>query len=101
MFNSTMLNFTQQTDNTDSPTLSKSQIVIFTILFSLVGFIGLIGNSIVIIVISCRRELRHFTNYFFLNLSIADILVLIFSIPTVLQDIHWPDRWIYGNILCK
>jgi hypothetical protein len=82
-------------------TLTMSQIVFFTMSFSLASVLALAGNIVVMIVIIFRRELRHFTNYFFFNLSIADILVLVVCIPTVFQDLFFPDRWIYGHHLCK
>ncbi len=97
--NSTVLN---ETDEGFKITpLTDTQAILFTFMFSIAFFVGLIGNLIVIIVIVFKRELRHFTNYFFVNLSIADILVLIVCIPTVMQDIHFPDKWIYGQFLCK
>ena len=101
------INKTNQTNQTydEEPgeiiTLTKSQIVFFTMSFSLASIIALAGNIVVMIVIIFRRELRHFTNYFFFNLSIADILVLVVCIPTVFQDLFFPDRWIYGYHLCK
>lgn len=81
--------------------LSKFQTIFFTIMFSFGSIIGLVGNVVVITVILLKRELRRFTNYFFVNLSISDILVLIVCIPTLIQDIHLPDEWIYGKFLCK
>ncbi len=47
------------------------------------------------------RDMRTSTNIFLVNLSIADLLVLLVCTPTALIEmIHHPDRWILGPWLC-
>ena len=98
---SNLFNESNEEESFSVITLTVPQIVLFSTLFTLASIIALAGNVVVMIVIIFRRELRHFTNYFFLNLSIADILVLVVCIPTVFQDLFFPDRWIYGYHLCE
>ena len=77
--------------------------LIMTISCSLILVVGLIGNCLVPVVIWNNRDLRNSTNLFLLNLSLADILVLCVSMPTVFVEIHQadPEVWILGRIMCE
>jgi hypothetical protein len=48
-----------------------SSLIFFTIVYILVLISGLVGNFIVLFVILKNNDLKHFTNYFFANLSAA------------------------------
>ena len=78
-----------------------SSLIFFTIVYILVLLSGLVGNFIVIFVILKNKDLKHFTNYFFANLSAADVFVLIFCIPTAIHDIWAQDQWYMGKFFCK
>lgn len=62
--------------------------IIVPIFFSLIGITGFIGNLLVIITVLFNQNMRGSTNLYLLNLSIADLLFVVFCIPfTVsLQD---------------
>jgi hypothetical protein len=77
-----------------------SSLIFFTIVYVLVLISGLVGNFIVLFVILKNNELKHFTNYFFANLSAADVFVLIFCIPTAIHDIWAKDQWYMGKFFC-
>jgi len=70
--------------------------------------IGVLGNLLVIIVIRTSKEQTGggaregcSTNLFLLNLSIADLLVLVTCTPSALVEIATRgDAWIMGKILC-
>lgn len=48
--------------------------------------IGLIGNLMVILVITKCPSMRTVTNLFILNLAVADLLVIVFSVPVTLYS---------------
>jgi hypothetical protein len=77
-----------------------SSLIFFTIVYVLVLISGLVGNFIVLFVILKNNDLKHFTNYFFANLSAADVFVLIFCIPTAIHDIWAKDQWYLGKFFC-
>ncbi|CAF3869159.1 unnamed protein product [Rotaria sordida] len=79
---------------------SLSSLIFFTIVYILVLISGLIGNFIVLFVIFKNNDLKHFTNYFFANLSAADVFVLLFCIPTAIHDIWAKDQWHMGKFFC-
>lgn len=73
---------------------------IFIALFFLVFIFGLIGNILVFYAVWSNVYLRNTTNFFLVNLSIADFLVLLVCLPpTVIHDIA--QTWFLGEILCK
>ncbi|CAF1682861.1 unnamed protein product, partial [Adineta ricciae] len=77
-----------------------SSLIFFTVVYVLVLITGLVGNFIVLFVILKNNDLKHFTNYFFANLSAADVFVLIFCIPTAIHDIWAKDQWYMGKFFC-
>ncbi len=45
---------------------------------------GVIGNVMVILVVSLRRQMRTVTNMFIMNLAVADLFVIVFCVPSTL-----------------
>lgn len=64
---------------------------------------GVTGNILVPLVVCRTKELcTNSTNVFLINLSIADLLVLIFCMPSVLIELHSkPEVWTLGEVMCK
>ncbi|CAG9794838.1 unnamed protein product [Diatraea saccharalis] len=63
--------------------------------------LGVIGNVMVPIVILKTKDMRNSTNIFLVNLSIADLMVLLVCTPTVLVEVNSkPDTWVLGKELC-
>lgn len=76
-------------------------VVILSVLFFVVGFVGILGNSLVIIVILIDRKMRNsVTNLFIMNLAVADLLIMLFGIPEIVQFML-NRGWLLGAILCK
>ena len=76
--------------------------LLMTLACGLILVVGLVGNCLVPVVIWNNRDLRNSTNLFLLNLSLADILVLCVSMPTVLVEIHQkPEVWVLGQFMCE
>ncbi|XP_071482168.1 galanin receptor type 1-like [Diadema antillarum] len=75
--------------------------VIVPAAFGCIFLIGIVGNSLVIMVTSRRLKGLHKTmNVFILNLSFADLLFLVFCVP--FSAIFWTTHsWDLGEILCK
>ncbi|XP_060806910.1 thyrotropin-releasing hormone receptor isoform X2 [Amyelois transitella] len=63
--------------------------------------LGVIGNVMVPIVILKTKDMRNSTNIFLVNLSIADLMVLLVCTPTVLVEVNSkPETWVLGRELC-
>ncbi|CAF2620082.1 unnamed protein product [Rotaria sp. Silwood2] len=87
-------------DSINDQNENLSSLIFFTIVYILVLISGLVGNFIVLFVIFKNNDLKHFTNYFFANLSAADVFVLLFCIPTAIHDIWAKDQWHMGKFFC-
>jgi hypothetical protein len=73
-----------------------------TLICILILFVGIIGNILVPIVVWRNKDLRSSTNIFLVNLSIADLLVLIVCVPTGLVELHSePEVWVLGETMCE
>ncbi|CAF1623926.1 unnamed protein product, partial [Didymodactylos carnosus] len=80
--------------------------IFIIILFVLITIIGVIGNGFVLICILSKdmKTRRSPTNLLLMNMSCADLLLLIFNVFDIVQlarDSSWPTRWMLGEALCK
>jgi allatostatin A receptor len=76
------------TETLDDDSLEAIVSVVVPILFSLIGVVGFIGNSLVIITVLCNQQMRNTTNLLILNLSLADLLFVCFCIPATVSFIY-------------
>ncbi|KAM3956192.1 neuropeptide receptor A16 [Aphomia sociella] len=65
-----------------------------------VFMMGLVGNLLVCVAVYRNHTMRTVTNYFIVNLAVADFMVILFCLPpTVLWDVT--ETWFLGKALCK
>ena len=72
-----------------------------TLFYVLIFIVGVFGNLLVIYVINRNPDMKTPTNYFLVNLSIADLLVILVCMPTALVDIYSKEVWYLGPFMCK
>lgn len=74
--------------------------MIWTVLF--VGMITVAtgGNLIVIWIVLAHKRMRTVTNYFLVNLSIADAMVSTLNV-TFNYSYMLNSHWTFGNLYCK
>lgn len=61
---------------------------------------GLVGNALVCVAVYRNHTMRTVTNYFIVNLAVADFMVILFCLPpTVLWDVT--ETWFFGSAMCK
>ncbi|XP_019769416.1 thyrotropin-releasing hormone receptor isoform X2 [Dendroctonus ponderosae] len=81
------------------PSYIRTTSVVFCVL---IMCLGVIGNVMVPIVIFKTKDMRNSTNIFLVNLSIADLMVLLVCTPTVLVEVNSPpETWVLGREMCK
>ncbi|KAH8341826.1 hypothetical protein KR059_001037 [Drosophila kikkawai] len=79
--------------------LPWEQKTIWAIIFGLMMFVAIAGNGIVLWIVTGHRSMRTVTNYFLLNLSIADLLMS--SLNCVFNFIFMLNSdWPFGSIYC-
>ncbi|XP_060833731.1 orexin receptor type 2-like [Rhopalosiphum padi] len=73
---------------------------VFIVMHSMVFVVGLIGNALVCVAVYRNRTMRTVTNYFIVNLAVADFLVILICLPpTVVWDVT--ETWFMGTLACK
>ncbi|KAK2588582.1 hypothetical protein KPH14_006356 [Odynerus spinipes] len=65
---------------------SMAMSAIYCVAYVLVFVVGLIGNSFVIAVVYRSPRMRTVTNFFIVNLAVADVLVIVFCLPATLMS---------------
>ncbi|XP_059199186.1 neuropeptide Y receptor type 2 [Centropristis striata] len=73
--------------------------VILILAYSTIILFGVIGNSLVIYVVYKFKNLRTVTNFFIVNLAVADLLVNTLCLPfTLVYTLY--GEWKFGQVLC-
>ncbi|XP_078266258.1 type-1 angiotensin II receptor [Rhinoraja longicauda] len=70
--------------------------IIYTVIF----VVGVLGNSMVVIIIYCHLKLTTVANIFLLNLALAD-LIFVMTLPFWAIYTAMGYHWTFGNFLCK
>ncbi|XP_055457777.1 C-C chemokine receptor type 8 [Psammomys obesus] len=68
------------------------------VLYCVLFVLGLLGNSLVVLVLVACKKLRSITDVYLLNLAVSDLL-FVFSFP--FQTHHLLDQWVFGTAACK
>ena len=70
--------------------------------YTIVVFVGLCGNSLIIYVVRTRRSMHSTMNFLLVNLAIADQLILVLCLPgKLLPYVAHSSSKIFDSILCK
>ncbi|KAM4603275.1 neuropeptide Y receptor type 2 [Polymixia lowei] len=73
--------------------------IILILAYSTIILFGVIGNSLVIYVVYKFKTLRTVTNFFIVNLAVADLLVNTLCLPfTLIYTLY--GEWKFGQVLC-
>ncbi|KAM9023107.1 histamine H4 receptor [Ara ararauna] len=91
-----------ETWSTQSPSsdFSLGVLVLLASLMVLLALVTILGNALVILAFIMDRNLRHRSNYYFLNLAISDFAVGVFCIPLYIPY-ALTGTWHLGRGLCK
>ncbi|NXQ79656.1 CCR8 protein, partial [Nyctibius grandis] len=71
----------------------------FPVLYSLLFVTGLVGNALVVWVLTVLKKVRAMTDVYLLNLAISDLLFVL-SLPFLVQY-SISSQWTFGNAMCK
>lgn len=78
----------------------KSWTWVLMIFHTIVFVVGIIGNILVCVAVYRNHTMRTVTNYFIVNLAVADFLVILFCLPpSVVWDVTL--TWFFGVAMCK
>jgi hypothetical protein len=83
---------------TFSNPLFVEQLILF--IYSLIFLIGVVGNIMTIIIIKYNTHLRTPTNFYLLNLTVSDLMILMCNLPLEMLEIHHRE-WPLSIVFCK
>ncbi|CAD5218446.1 unnamed protein product [Bursaphelenchus okinawaensis] len=75
-------------------------VIIYTTFYAFVFLLGLIGNVFVLLAIIWHPTLRSTTDYMISSLASADLLIIVFCLPTTLLN-NLLTEWQLGAVGCK
>ncbi|KAF5401178.1 Neuropeptide Y receptor invertebrate [Paragonimus heterotremus] len=73
---------------------------IILLLYSLIAFIGLAGNGLVIWVVARTKSIQTITNIFIANLAVSDILMCLVATPFTPVSLYMRS-WTLPEVVCK
>ena len=68
--------------------------------FGLIVLVGIVGNTLVIIVVSTNAQMKTTTNVLILNLAVADLLFIVMCVPFTATD-YVLTSWPFGLAWCQ
>ncbi|XP_025991730.1 prolactin-releasing peptide receptor-like isoform X1 [Solenopsis invicta] len=73
--------------------------LVFYVIYSVIFFLGLFGNMLVIFVVGRNHRMQTVTNLFIANLALSDMLLCLLAVPfTPLYT--FLGGWVFGKTLC-
>jgi len=76
-------------------------IIIWSLLFIVIGTVGIGGNLLVIISVMFNKKMRtSMTNLLIMNLAVADLLIMVFGVPEIVLFMR-NAGWTLGEAVCK
>ncbi|XP_051834776.1 alpha-1B adrenergic receptor [Antechinus flavipes] len=89
----------QTSSNSTPPELDIRRAISVGIVLGAFILFAIVGNILVILSVACNRHLRTPTNYFIVNLAIADLL-LSFTVLPFSAALEVLGYWVLGRIFC-
>ena len=104
-----MPTLTLHLSNTTSHVTSEGSLPIQTVkilVFLVILLSSLVGNTMIVIIVHRRPELKKTINYFIVNMAVSDFVFPLTAIPFNITEIasnslHWPIGGTTGLIMCK
>lgn len=96
---SNVSNWTSARNGTESSSFNLSRAVPLGMVLGAFIVFAIVGNIVVILSVVCNRHLRIPTNYFIINLAMADLLLGTTVLPvSATKEIL--NYWVFGRIFC-
>ena len=70
------------------------------IFYTIILLVGVIGNTLVIVIVMRYRDMRNATNLLLTNLSVADLSLLLFCTADGYQHLYGKDKHRLGRFMC-
>ncbi|XP_028648884.1 alpha-1A adrenergic receptor-like [Erpetoichthys calabaricus] len=81
------------------PVDTERRTIFLSIILGAFIFFAVIGNILVVLSVACHRHLRVVTNYFIMNLAVADLLLSTTVLPFS-ASLEVSGYWLFGRVFC-
>ena len=99
------LSFIQQNPSCENWAAIFAVKISLIVVLSIICFFSFVGNTLIIITVYNRPELKKTINYFIVNMAVSDFAFPLAAIPVSLAEMssswQWPIGGTAGSILCK
>lgn len=75
--------------------------VLASLFYSLTFIVGFFGNIFVMTIVFGFKRMQSRMNFFFVNLSVTDMLILLVCMPSAMVDLLAKEVWYFGEFMCK
>jgi len=76
--------------------------VVGSLLVGVIFVVGLVGNALVVAVVSRTRSMHTPTYWYLVSLALADIILLVSApLPTLIEYHLLVDEWVFGRAGCS
>jgi len=76
--------------------------VVGTLLVGVIFVVGLVGNALVVAVVTRTRSMHTPTNWYLVSLALADVILLVSGpLPTLVEYHLLVDEWLFGRVGCS
>ncbi|XP_044046796.1 alpha-1D adrenergic receptor [Siniperca chuatsi] len=101
-FNGSVLDQTFKNDSITTCTnfIMDPQVIGVGIILSIFILVAIVGNILVILSVVCNKHLQTVTNFFIVNLAMADLLLSIIVLPFS-ASLEVLGCWVFGRVFCN
>nr|XP_023023025.1 neuropeptide CCHamide-1 receptor-like [Leptinotarsa decemlineata] len=93
-------NDTSNINGTLIPYSERPETYIIPVLFFLIFVLGVLGNGTLVIIFLRHKNMRNVPNTYILSLALADLLVILTSVPFT-SVVYTMESWPWGELICK
>lgn len=76
------------------------EIIVKSLIYGIITIFSLIGNILIIVIVMKNKNMKTVTNYYIVNLAVADLMVTLTCTWVTLVD-DLTEGWILGAFFCK
>ncbi|KAJ3614698.1 hypothetical protein NHX12_018269 [Muraenolepis orangiensis] len=77
-----------------------SKVIVVGVFLAVFILVAIVGNILVILSVLCNRQLQTVTNFFIVNLAVADLLLSIIVLPFS-ASLEVLGCWLFGRVFCN
>lgn len=76
------------------------EMVVKSVIYGIITILSLFGNVLIIVIVMKNKTMKTVTNYYIVNLAVADLMVTLTCTWVTLVD-NLTEGWILGAFFCK